>query len=228
MPSKGTFYGIVAVMVAFILFSSAFALLYYGQYQQEASQNQQHVNELDSTLRRYTTLAKNYDSGLSDLNTSLSLLTSAISNLNTSSAAYVRASDQISALWNSYQELAKVNGNKVLTYGVRMLIDYGNGTSKWYNDTSIQPGWNAYVVSVVIFNGRVQSTWYPSYGEHLIEGINGVASGQSDSWFLWTGQKGGWEVSQMGADALQVYNGTVVAWTLCGYDNSFNPTCTPA
>jgi len=227
MQTKGTFYGIVTIMVALLLISSSLAMVYYGQYQQEASQNQQHVYELDSTLKDYRTLAGDYGSGLSDLNSSISLLANAVSSMNTSTPAYAHASTRLSTLWSSYQILAKLNGSWIPTYSVKMLVDYGNGTSRWYNTTAIQPGWNAYTATVVLLNGRVEAVWYQQYGEHLVEAINDKVSGESNAWFMWTYQKSGWEVSQTGADAVQIYNGTVYAWTLCGYDTSFNPTCTP-
>jgi hypothetical protein len=201
--------------------------MYYGQYQMELTQNQQHVGELNSALQSYRTLAGGYNTGLKDLNTSLTLLAGVVASMNTSTPAYAEAIGQISVLWNSYQNLARLNGTKIATYEVNMLIVYGNSTEKWYNDSSVRPGWNAYLATLVLLNGRVQSTWYPQYGEHFVEGINGVPSSASTSWFVWDYQKGAWKVSPTGSDGLQVYNDTVFAWTLCGYDANFNPGCTP-
>jgi type II secretory pathway pseudopilin PulG len=227
MPSKGVFYGTVTILVALLLISSTFALLYYNRYQQEITQNQRYVGELNSALASYRALSGSFDSSLRDYNTTLSLLVAAVANLNTSTPAYRSASVAISSLWNSFRELAAVSGKEVLTYGAHMLVDYGNGTRHWYNETTIEPGWNAYVVTLVLLGGNVQATWYPQYGEHFLTGINGVSATASKSWFVWEYGKGGWTASQTGADGIQTHNGTTIAWTLCSYDVSFNPTCKP-
>ena len=227
LKTKATFYGVVAVLVAAILISSSVAVFYYYRYEDQASASQQYANELKTALERYNSLSSSYSASLQDYKTTLTLLVDAVADLNTSTPAYLNASAALSSLWSSYQTLASVSGTRVLTYGVHMLVDYGNGTRRWYNDSAIQPGWNAYVVTLVLLDGNVQATWYPQYGEHFVMGINGVTANGPDSWFVWEYEGGGWTASQTGADYIQVRNGTIVAWTLCSYDADFNPSCRP-
>ncbi len=202
------------------------ALLYYNQYQQQASETQRYVSEVQAALASYRSLSSDNRAALAGYNTTISLLADAVANLNTSTQAYHDASGALSTLWSRYLTLSG-NGSGSYVYSARMLVDFGNGTRHWFNDTQIQPGWNAYVATVVLLGGRVQASWYPQYQEHFVEGLDGVASGQSNSWFVWEYGKGGWQLSQTGADPIQVFNGTAFAWTLCGYDSNFNPTCTP-
>ena len=225
--SKGTFYGTVGVLVALLLISSMAALTYYNQYQQQSTETERYVGELSTALASYRSLAGSYSSSLRDYNTTLSLLAAAVANLNTSTPAYMNAGTALSSLWKSYQSLASSFEPKVLAYGVHMLVDYGNGTRHWYNDSSSQPGWNAYVLTLVLFDGNVQATWYPQFGEHFVTGVNGVTGTESESWFVWEHGSQGWSASPTGADGIHIHNGTVFAWTLCGYDASFNPACTP-
>jgi len=227
MPSKGIFYGAVSVLLALLLLVSTVAIYYYGQNQEAATQNQIHVDELDTALATYRALSGEYNSSLAGYNASLSLLTVAVGNLNTSTPAYRNASVALSTLWASYQRLAGYSGRKALTYGVQILVNFGNGTSRWYNDTRIQPGWNGYVTTLVLLDGEVQADWYPQYGEHLVTGLGGVSQTSATSWFFWEFGGSGWSLASTGADGLQMDNGTTVAWTLCGYDSNFNPTCTP-
>ena len=227
MVSKGAFYGIVVTLVSLLLISSALALIYFNEYQQEVAQNHSYVGELDTALASYRSLSGSYNSSLSGYSTTLSLLTTAVANLNTSTPAYMNASIALASLWNSYQKLASISGRRALAYGTSMLVDFGNGTRRWYNGTTIQPGWNGYVVSLVLLNGNVQAVWYPQYGEHLVTGIDGVPQTSSSSWFVWQFSNGSWMASQTGADQIRINNGTVIAWTLCGYDTNFNPTCSP-
>jgi len=227
LVSKGAFYGIVVTFVALLLISSALALVYFNEYQQEVAQNNSYVGELNTALASYRSLSGSYNTSLSGYGTALSLLTTAIANLNTSTPAYRNASVALATLWTSYQKLASFSGRRALVYAVNMLVDFGNGTRRWYNDTRILPGWNGYVASLVLLNGNVQAAWYPQYGEHLVTGIDGVPQTASTSWFVWQFGHGGWTPSQTGADQLRINNGTVIAWTLCGYDINYNPTCSP-
>jgi hypothetical protein len=227
MVSKGAFYGIVVTLVALLLISSAFALVYFGEYQQEVAQNHSYVGELNTALASYRSLSGSYNSSLSGYSTALSLLTTAVANLNTSTPAYKNASMALASLWSSYQRLASISGRRALVYEMHMLVDFGNGTRSWHNGTAILPGWNGYVVSLVLLDGNVQATWYPQYGEHLVTGIDGVPQTASTSWFVWQFSHGSWTASQTGADQLRIDNGTVIAWTLCGYDVNYNPKCSP-
>jgi len=227
MQSKGMFYGVAAVLVALIILVSTFAIFYYGQDQEAVTQNKNHVGELDTALASYRALSGEYNSSLAGFNTTLALLTDAIGNLNTSTPAYMNASVALSSLWSEYQHLASYSGRRALVYGVQALVDFGNGTQRWYNDTRIQPGWNGYVATVVLLGGQVQAVWYPQYGEHLVTALGGVSQTSTTSWFFWEFGGSGWSLAPTGADGLQIDNGTTVAWTLCGYDSNFNPTCTP-
>jgi hypothetical protein len=226
-PSKGTFYGAAAVLLALLIIVSTFGIYYYGQDQQALAQNQTHVEELGAALASYSALSGEYNSSLTEFNATLSLLTAAVGNLNTSTPAYGNASLALSSLWAAYQRLADYSGRKALVYGVHILVNFGNGTQRWYNDTRIQPGWNGYVATLVVLGGEVQAVWYPQYGEHLVTGLGGASQSSSTSWFFWEFGGSGWSLAPTGADGLQMDNGTTVAWTLCGYDSNFNPTCTP-
>jgi hypothetical protein len=226
-PTRGTFYGVTAVFVALLLLVSVIAVFYYGQDQQALEQNQSHVDELSTALASYKSLSEEYNSSLYDYGVTLSLLTQSVASLNTSTPAYRNASLALSSLWSSYQQLASYSGRRALAYGVNLFVDFGNGTRRWYNDTSVQPGWNGYVATLVLMGGDVQAIWYPQYGEHLVTGLGGAFQTSATSWFFWEFGKGSWALAPTGADGLQMDNGTTVAWTLCGYDSSFDPTCTP-
>ncbi|MBI3840392.1 MAG: hypothetical protein HY297_00295 [Thaumarchaeota archaeon] len=227
MVARGTLYGVVVVLVAGILVTSTLATQYYGLYRAEASDSQRHLDELSFALTRYDSLATSFRASLADYDTTLSLLANAVADANTSSPAYLNASRALPALWSSYQTLASVGGGRPLTYQMKMKVDFGNGTDRWYNDTAIQPGWNGYIATLVLLDGKVQATWYPQFGEHFVTGIGGLASGDSNSWFVWRYGSNGWESSPTGVDSIPIYNGTLLAWTLCPYDVNFNPTCRP-
>lgn len=121
-------------------------------------------------------------------------------------------------------ELGRLN----VKYYTNILVDYGNGTMRWYNNTSVQPGWNLYITMQVLTNGDMNATYYPSYGEHFVTGLNGVQGTSSQSWWLWSyNSTTSWQSAQTGADQIQVVNGSIFAWTFCGSTSSGNPICTP-
>lgn len=221
-----TLYGIIAIFIAVLLIVSGVAALYYNQYQQEVSQNQRYVSELNAALVSYRSLGSSFNSSLRDYNKTLSLLATAVANLNTSTPAYRIASAALSSLWSSYQTLSSISGRKALAYEVIMVVDYGNGTRRWYNDSMVQPGWNGYVVTLALLSGNVQATWYPQYGEHFVTGIGGVSNTQSKFWFLLTYNKtASWQVAQVGVDEIPIFNGTIFAWTYCPANANYGPNC---
>ena len=125
---------------------------------------------------------------------------------------------------NENHYLAELKQDTPLTSDI--LLDFGNGTSNWYNDTVVQPGWNAYLLTVDVTHGNMNATWYPAYGEHLIDGIDGVQGNQSDAWFLWTyNTTSSWQLAQAGADQIPAYSGSVFGWSYCEISPTYAPAC---
>jgi len=221
-----TFYGIAVVLVAVLLIVSTLAASYYYQDQQVLSQNKSYVQELDAALASYRSLSESFNSSLSDYSITLSLLATALANLNTSTPAYANASAALNSLWKSYQALSTSGGRRALIYQVNILVDYGNGTRRWDNSTQVQPGWNGYVDMLVAFNGKVQASWYPNYGEHIITGLQGISKTNSQYWFLLTyNGTASWQVAQVGVDEIPIVNNTSFAWLFCSANTNYLPTC---
>ncbi len=227
MVSKGVFYGVVILLVALLIVSASAAALYYGQYQSEATQNQRYAGELKTALASYRSLSGSFNSSLGEYNRTLSLLATAVGSLNTSTPAYQNASMALSSLWSSYQRLSAADGRRALVYEVNLLMDFGNGTTRWYNDSAAQPGWNGYVTTLVLLKGNVQAEWYPQYGEHFVTSLEGVSQTPQKYWGVWQFGGGQWSYLQTGADLMMIHNGTTIAWALCGLDANYMPTCTP-
>lgn len=135
------------------------------------------------------------------------------------SAYYYSQYNQVASENQTYvQQLRQLS----VKYSSHILIDFGNATRIWYNDTKIEPGWNLYVVTQIITNGHINATYYPQYSSHFVTAIYNVANTKNEYWLLWTyNATASWQMAQVGADQLQVYNGSVYAWTYA----SCNPTC---
>ncbi len=102
---------------------------------------------------------------------------------------------------------------------VSTLINYGNGTSAWYNETNVPLGSNFYNLTVSIANGNVEALYYPSLNAHYIIAINGVRNDNDGihctfCWTLWIycQKDAAWSVSLWGADLIKLVNGDTLAW----------------
>ncbi|MDA4124952.1 MAG: hypothetical protein OK438_05830 [Thaumarchaeota archaeon] len=224
MTANRNLYNLAVAATAVIIITATFGAYYYTQYAAATSDNSTLAGELNNANANYTRLASNFNSLLPRYNETISLLSRAIAVMNTSDPAYVQASLELSGLWQAYLTL-KPAAPSLLVNSV--LLDYGNGTRLWHNSTAVQAGWNLYVETVVLTHGKVTAQWYPQYGEHFVTGIGGVIDTTSKSWFVWSYTKPSWQLAQTGADGVLASAGSVLAWTYCGVDQSYNPTCTP-
>ncbi len=212
MPSKA--YGIAAILVAGLMISSSFGAYYYYEFGQQSKISGQYASDLSDANAQYNKLASQYDSALALSNQSLVLLAGTVGVVNTSLPIYTQASAQLSGLWSAY---LKLKPQAAHVYSADILFNFGNGTRLWYNDSQVQPGWNLYTATVVLTRGNMQATWYPQFGEHLVNGIDGVSSSKTSYWYVWTYNSTAlWQKADVGADDIPVLNGSILAWTFCG------------
>ena len=220
-----TLTGVAVTLAALLVISATAGFYYYTQVSQSDQSKSSYVSELSTANNQYQSLASEYNASLSSYNQTLALLATTIAALNTSLPAYQTASTELANLWDEYLALKPAASS---LYTADILLDFGNGTMKWFNGTSVQPGWNLYTETVVLTAGNMQATWYPEYQEHLVSGIDGVSSTATHAWFLWTyNGTASWQTAQVGADELTVYNGSIFAWTYCAESASYAPECTP-
>jgi hypothetical protein len=121
--------------------------------------------------------------------------------------------NQAESLSNTYAS----DLNKYFSYRANVLIDYGNGSLTWYNDTRVGLGENFYNVTISATSGDVNATCC-EYGSHFVTGINGLQGNNIDYWALWTYNNTAlWQSAPVGADELSVQsNQTTFGWEYCG------------
>lgn len=110
--------------------------------------------------------------------------------------------------------------------GTNTLINYGNGTMQWYNETAIPSSWNAYTLTMYLAKCNVQAKFYgPPLNEHLVTGINGVSNHGSFSWSIWVfcQHTNAWAYSQVGVDLIALTNGQTLGWAYGASSSSNNP-----
>jgi len=215
-------------LIALLVVSGTVAVFYYSQFNSQAAASKQYQKDLQAADSEFNQTATNYDALLKQYNLSVSLLSRSVAQLNTSSPIYAQASTELAALWKTYLELKP---EKTSLFSANVVINFGNGTKMWYNGTSAQPGWNLYILTLVLTAGRLDAQWYPQYGEHYVTGVDGVVNNPNLNmgWFFWSwNSTAKWQNPPIGSDDLNVYNSSVFAWTYCSYNPStFLPLCTP-
>jgi hypothetical protein len=97
---------------------------------------------------------------------------------------------------------------------VNTIINYGNGTVTWFNQTKVTEGLNFYNLTLRLANGNVDSQFYPSFEEHYILGINGVEQKLPYYWSLWAfcSKDNAWALSAVGADDIVLSNYGTYGW----------------
>ena len=102
---------------------------------------------------------------------------------------------------------------------VNTLINYGNNTRIWYNETDVVVGSNFYDQTLRVANGNVVAIYYPTLNAHFVTSINGVRSDGIGSncsycWGIWIycAKDNAWMYSTEGADLVKLSNGDVLAW----------------
>lgn len=101
---------------------------------------------------------------------------------------------------------------------VNMIINYGNGTSVWFNQTNILKGLNVFNLTLILAHNNVKFTCYCDWTppENLVTGINGVLATPTSPyyWSLWSfcASDSAWQYSEVGADLIPVSDHGIYGW----------------
>jgi len=99
------------------------------------------------------------------------------------------------------------------TIQVDILVDYGNETTTWYNDTRVAlRGSLLNATSIVSSVEQSTSEWGV-----FVNAINGVGGGANKFW-LWNYYEDGWQPGMVGADQWILQNGDIVSWIYISFE----------
>jgi len=93
---------------------------------------------------------------------------------------------------------------------VNVLIDYGNETREWYNETRILIG--ATLFDAIREIAKVNYT--TSQFGVFVTAINGKGGdpGYYWIWYIWNSTSTEWEIGPVAADGFTLHHGDIVAW----------------
>jgi hypothetical protein len=119
---------------------------------------------------------------------------------------------------------ATVTSSAASPISVNVLLNYGNGTLVWYNQTSVPTSWNFFNVTQLITKGNLGAVFFASFGSHFVYSINGVGCPASNifcdqAWGFWTLDGICWDLPFVGVDMIPVSQSTTVAWYLTSAAN---------
>ena len=94
---------------------------------------------------------------------------------------------------------------------VSILIEYGNGSKLWYNDTLIPIGFT--VLNATMSVAKVKYT-IGNYGA-FVTSINGVENNKEKNlyWIYWVWKDGKWVPGSVASDKYVLQDGEMFAWT---------------
>lgn len=106
---------------------------------------------------------------------------------------------------------------------VNLLINYGNGTLEWHNNTLVPINWNFYNVTAFVTDGNLAAIFFSAFQSHFVYRINGAGCPDSNpfcelAWSLWILNGVCWKTSDTGPDLIPVSEGKTVAWFLVPVD----------
>jgi len=191
--SNKTFWITIIVLFMWALSSTAIATHYYMK-----------TMELSS----YT---KNLEENIKQVKTYMEKLTSNI--MKAMEQTILSGNQEITkTLDDAINDTIKINRVLGGEIKVKILIDYGNGSKVWYNDTTINNGDNLFKAMMKVL--KVTYTTY-QYGV-FIESINNVHNDPSKNmywmWWRWDSEKKIWVLGSMSCDKYIPVNGEVFAW----------------
>jgi len=111
-----------------------------------------------------------------------------------------------------YEKAAAELEELKIPISVNILIDYGNGTQKWYNNTLVPRG-KASLLQATKVVASVESITYSGMGE-FVTSINGVGGdpGRYWIWYIWNKNEGKWDWGPVACDRYVLQEGDTVMW----------------
>jgi len=114
---------------------------------------------------------------------------------------------EISVLKNEKDELTKELDE--IGVEVDLLIDFGNGTRLWFNDTLLPYG-------ATLLNATLLKAYPVKYSTSdlgaFVEEVMGVSNSNPYYWIWWEFQNGEWVIGEVAADMVLLRDGEVYAW----------------
>ena len=116
-----------------------------------------------------------------------------------------------------YKETSETNRNLLQNFeelhmDINLLINFGNGTVLYFNQTSIPIFFTMYDSTLLITNNTVDSTYYEEFDSYFVNSIFDMQGNSTHGWYAWEFKNNKWVISNNGSNNIQLSSGDTIAW----------------
>lgn len=142
-----------------------------------------------------------------DLQNALAELQKTVSDLQNKNQ---KLQDMLAKVDRERQQLAKELDK--IGVEINLLIDFGNGTKLWFNNTILPYGSSLLNATLA----KAQPVKYTTFETGaFVDEIMGVMNTNPWYWLWWKYEDGRWVMGETGADAAKLRDGGIYAWKYC-------------
>ncbi|MBH59373.1 MAG: hypothetical protein CMO19_03010 [Thaumarchaeota archaeon] len=141
-------------------------------------------------------------------NKTLLLLLSAFAVLSFSGALYMY--NEYRVLDQNYQAIQENIDN--VSINIDFIVDFGNGTIIYFNQTRVPVGFTMYdSTEFIIGEENVDSTYYSDFNAYFVNSLLGTGNNPEYAWSAWHYQQD-WELLEIGSNLFIPKDGQTIAW----------------
>ena len=142
------------------------------------------------------------------INKSLILLLSAFAVLSFSGSLYMY--NEYMILNQNYQAIQENIDN--VSINIDFIVDFGNGTIIYFNQTRVPVGFSMYnSTEFIIGEENVDSIYYSDFNSYFVNSLLGTGNNPDYAWSTWQYQQD-WELLEIGSNLFIPKDGQTIAW----------------
>ena len=142
------------------------------------------------------------------INKSLVVLLSAFAVLSFSGALYMY--NEYRVLDQNHQAIQENIDN--VSINIDFIVDFGNGTIIYFNQTRVPVGFSMYnSTEFIIGEENVDSIYYSDFNSYFVNSLLGTGNNRDYAWSAWQYQQD-WELLEIGSNLFIPKDGQTIAW----------------
>ena len=124
----------------------------------------------------------------------------------------------ISITWYIGNENIKLEQNTIVaennSINLDLIINFGNGTVLYFNQTSVPDGFSMYnSTQYIIGEDNIDSTYYSEFNAYFVNSIFDTANDSNHAWSAWKYEECcKWQVLDVGSNLYILKNKQTIAW----------------
>ena len=142
------------------------------------------------------------------INKSLIVFLSAVAVLSFSGALYMY--NEYRVLDQNYQAIQENIDN--VSINIDFIVDFGNGTIIYFNQTRVPVGFSMYdSTEFIIGEENIDSIYYSDFNAYFVNSLLGTGNNPDYAWSAWQYQQD-WKLLEIGSNLFIPKDGQTIAW----------------